>query len=124
MLVLFRPSAVAAAGRLNSGVRPQMTILDTLAKAQRNFIVAVLAIWLVGLIAMITVPPRLVVLVSFGVIAVMLGAFGYLHRTTRCPRCHAGLWLSLHKLVPLGPFRPRLNHCPSCGVSVGERAAA
>ena len=100
-----------------------MTILDTLAKAQRNFIVAVLAAWLVGPIAMVTVPPQLAVQVGFGAIAVMLAAFGYLHRASRCPRCHAGLWLSLHKLVPLGPFRPRLNHCPSCGVLVSERAA-
>lgn len=99
-----------------------MTIREFLASTQRNFIVAVLLAWLASPVAMVTLPPRAALLVTGAAMAVMVGAMLYLYRAARCPRCAARLWLSLYKLVPVGPFRTRLDHCPACDVPVTEPA--
>ena len=101
-----------------------MTIRERLARTQRNFVATFILAWLAAFLSTATGRPQLVLLVFCAAIPVMLGAFVYLFRSARCPRCTKRLWLLLHKLVPFSPFRPRLNHCPSCGVSVGESAEA
>ncbi len=100
-----------------------MTIRDLLARTQRNFIVTIFLAWLAGFMAMVT-RAQLALLAACASLAIMLAAFVYLYRSARCPRCAAKLWLLLYKLVPLGPSRPQLNHCPSCGISVSESAEA
>ena len=101
-----------------------MSIREQLAKHQRKFGLTVLTAWAAGVMAMITLPSQLALIAQCIAIVVMLAAFVYLYRSARCPRCSSKLWLSLHKLVPLTPFKPRLNHCPACGVSVSDSAEA
>ena len=109
------------AGRLNSSVRPQMTIRDLLAKAQRNFIVMIVVTWLAFLLVSFWLPPRHTLFFICVFFVFIAAAFVYLYRSARCPRCDAKLWLSLR---PVYSFGPKLNHCPSCGVSVNELADA
>jgi hypothetical protein len=101
-----------------------MIIRELLARKQRNFIVAVFLAWLASFAAMVTLRPQSALLITCAAIAVMLAAFVYLYRSARCPRCATKLWLLLYKLVPIGPFRSHLNHCPACGASVSEPAEA
>jgi len=99
-----------------------MTIRERLARIQRKFVAVVFLAWVASLTAMVVAPTQVALMVGVAAIAVMLAAFVQLWRAARCPRCCAKLWLSLHKLVPAGPFPPKLNRCPSCEVSVGELA--
>ena len=99
-----------------------MTIRELLAKIQRTYVAVVFLAWVAGSTAMVVARTQIVLIVAVGAITVMLAAFVYLWRAARCPRCGARLWLSLHKLVPVGPFPPKLNRCPSCGVSVSDPA--
>jgi hypothetical protein len=101
-----------------------MTLYETLAKAQRNFLVAVFAVWLLQFLAVVTMPRQGALLVNCAAITVMLLAFVYFYRSARCPRCSAKLWLLVSRLVPMRPFKPKLSNCPSCGVPAHEPAAA
>ena len=99
-----------------------MTIRELLARIQRKFVALVFLAWVAAWAAMLMARPQTALLASVAAIAFILAAFVYLWRSARCPRCAARLWLLLHKLVPFSPFQPKLNHCPSCGVSVSESA--
>ena len=101
-----------------------MTIRKLLARIQRTFVAVVFLAWVAGWTAMAMARSQIAFFVSAAAIAVMLAALVYLWRSARCPRCAARLWLSLHKLVPIAPFPPKLDHCPSCGVSVSESAGS
>lgn len=100
-----------------------MTIYGLLARTQRIFAVWVFIAWLGGFVAMLSLRPEFAILGMVLSIAAMLMAFAYLIQSARCPRCGARLWLSLHKLVPIGR-RPRMQACPSCGISVSESTEA
>ena len=99
-----------------------MTIRELFAKVQRNFVFVVFLSWAAATLAMSTLQLPWGLYADCAAVAVMLAAFVYLYRVARCPRCGAKLWLSLNKLAPLGPFRPRLNNCPSCGTSADDPA--
>ena len=101
-----------------------MSIRELLAKKQRKFIGIMLLAWALSIVAVVALPGHAALVTQYAAIAVMLVASVSLYRTARCPRCSAKLWLSLHKLAPLGPFQPRLNHCPACGVSTNDPAEA
>jgi hypothetical protein len=100
-----------------------MTIYELLARTQRIFVAWVFIAWLAGFVAMLSLRPQLAILGMVLSVAALLMAFVYLLQSARCPRCAARLWLSLHKLVPIGR-RPRMQECPSCGISVSESTEA
>ena len=97
-----------------------MSIHERLARVQRKVVVTVLLSWLAGFLSTLTQRPQLAFFVLCASIIVMLGALFYFYQATRCPQCGKRLWLHVSKIVPLGPFKPRLDHCPSCKVSVHE----
>src|SRR4249919_1990282 len=101
-----------------------MTIRELLARKQRNCMISIFVAWLAGVLASAALRPEWALFVLVTTLSVMIAALVYLHRSARCPRCAAKLWLSQHKMVPLGPFRPKIDHCPSCGISVSESAQA
>lgn len=100
----------------------QMSIRERLAKQQRIvFLTGILGSAAI-VVARLVLPPRWALLVIGAAIVAMLAALVYLYRAARCPRCSTKLWLSLNKLAPVPPFKPRLDHCPGCGVSVSDPA--
>lgn len=109
----------------NEGARPNefdgdpVTIYERLARTQRIYVAWVFVAWLAGVVAMLSLPPAGALSVLVLSIAAILVALAYLIQSTRCPRCAARLWRSLHRLVPIGR-RPKLQQCPSCGISMSE----
>ena len=100
-----------------------VSIHEYLSRVQRRTVTAAFLIWLAMFLAGFSGRPRLALGVSIAAFALLVGLAIYLYRGSRCPRCGTALLFNLHKLVPLGPFKPRLHHCPSCGVSMQEPAA-
>jgi DNA-directed RNA polymerase subunit RPC12/RpoP len=100
-----------------------MTTYQRLSKVQRNFVVAVFLAWLAGFLSTLTGRPLAAFIVLCISILVMLAAFIYFYRSARCPHCGEKLWLKVGRIVPLGPFKPKVLQCPSCGVSVHEKLA-
>jgi hypothetical protein len=101
-----------------------MTIYQQLSKVQRNFVITVFLAWLAGFLSTLTQIPVLALAVLCSSLVVMLVAFIYFYRSARCSHCNEKLWLKVGRIVPLGPFKPKLTQCPSCGVSVHELAEA
>ena len=99
-----------------------MSIYTKLASVQRRLIAITLLAWLAGFLSILSLPPRITLVILCASIAVMLGALVYFYQATRCQRCGKRLWLHVSKIVPLGPFKPRLDYCPSCKVSVHAEA--
>jgi hypothetical protein len=110
--------------RLNSGVRPQMSIHQQLARAQRRSVAIVFLAWLAGFVSTLTQRPQFALAVLCAGIAVMLATLAFFYRASRCPGCHKSLWLHASKIAPFRPFKARLDHCPFCKVSVYESAEA
>lgn len=101
-----------------------MTLRSHLVRIQRNFVAAVLICWLASVVGFLLTRPSSAVLVFIAAAAAVIASGVYLYISARCPICDAKLWLSLQKLAPFGSLRPRLNHCPSCGVPAGDSAEA